>query len=92
MRSRLAWTRPRWTSTSTRACWPSVASARWGCRRQDTKVALHINERFTGRFRRVVSLPDDIDPNSVTATCRDGVLHISIKRRESAQPRRITIQ
>jgi len=59
---------------------------------QDTKVALHINERFTGRFRRVVSLPDDIDPNAVTATCRDGVLHISIKRRESAQPRRITIQ
>ena len=59
---------------------------------QDTKVALHINERFTGRFRRVVSLPDDIDPNAVTATSRDGVLHISIKRRESAQPRRITIQ
>jgi HSP20 family protein len=59
---------------------------------QDTKVSLHINERFTGRFRRVVSLPEDIDPNAVTASCRDGVLHISIKRRESAQPRRITIQ
>lgn len=59
---------------------------------QDTKVALHINERFAGRFRRVVSLPDDIDPGAVTATYRDGVLHISIKRRESAQPRRIAIQ
>lgn len=56
------------------------------------KVAVHINERFAGRFRRVVSLPDDIDPNAVTADYRDGVLHISAKRRESAQPRRISIQ
>jgi HSP20 family protein len=59
---------------------------------QDAKSSVHINERFTGRFRRVVSLPDDIDPNAVTAAYRDGVLHISVKRRESAQPRRIAIQ
>lgn len=59
---------------------------------QDAKSAVHINERFAGRFRRVVSLPDDIDPNAVTASYRDGVLQVSIKRRESAQPRRITIQ
>ncbi|MFN3595282.1 MAG: Hsp20/alpha crystallin family protein, partial [Thiobacillaceae bacterium] len=45
-----------------------------------------------GRFRRVVSLPDDIDPNAVSATYRDGVLHVSVARREAAQPRRITIQ
>ena len=35
-----------------------------------------IDERFAGRFRRVLSLPDDIDPNAVTASYRDGVLHI----------------
>jgi len=56
------------------------------------KTIAHINERFVGRFRRVVSLPDDIDPNTVTANYRDGVLHVSVKRRESAQPRRISIQ
>jgi HSP20 family protein len=56
------------------------------------KIIAHINERFAGRFRRVISLPDDIDPNAVTARYRDGVLHISVKRRESAQPRRISIQ
>jgi HSP20 family protein len=56
------------------------------------KTIAHINERFAGRFHRVVSLPDDIDPNTVTARYRDGVLHISVKRRESAQPRRISIQ
>jgi len=58
----------------------------------DEKTTLHISERFSGRFRRVVSLPDDIDPTAVSADFRDGVLHVSIKRRESAQPRRIQVQ
>ena len=58
----------------------------------DEKTTLHLNERFAGRFRRVVSLPDDIDPAAVSADYRDGVLHVSVKRRESAQPRRIEVQ
>ncbi|HEX4883924.1 MAG TPA: Hsp20/alpha crystallin family protein [Casimicrobiaceae bacterium] len=61
-------------------------------RNGDDKSSVHINERFTGRFRRVLSLPDDIDPAKVDADYRDGVLHISIARRESAMPRRIEIQ
>ena len=59
---------------------------------QDKKVAVHINERFAGPFRRVLSLPEDADPNGVSASYRDGMLHIAIKRRESALPRRIEIQ
>ena len=59
---------------------------------KDEKSTAHVNERFSGRFRRVVSLPDDIDPNAVSATYRDGVLQVSVKRRESAQPRRIAVQ
>lgn len=55
------------------------------------KAAVHIDERFAGRFRRVVTLPDDIDPNAVQARYQDGVLHISIQRREATQPRRISI-
>jgi len=58
----------------------------------DEKATLHINERFAGRFRRVVSLPDDIDPAAVTADYRDGVLRVSVQRRESARPRRIEVQ
>lgn len=58
----------------------------------DEKAAIHVNERFAGRFSRVVSLSDDLDSNAVSADYRDGVLHVSIKRRESAQPRRITVQ
>ena len=52
----------------------------------------HIDERFASRFRRVISLPDDIDPNAVQAKYRDGVLQISIRRQAAAQPRRISIQ
>lgn len=56
------------------------------------EATVHIDERFAGRFRRVVTLPDDVDPNAVEAKYVDGVLRISIGRRESAQPRRITIE
>ena len=56
------------------------------------KATVHINERFAGRFRRVISLPDDIDPTSVAAKYRDGVLHVRIQRKEEAQPRRISIE
>jgi HSP20 family protein len=52
---------------------------------------LHINERFAGNFRRVISLPEDADPDAVDASFKDGLIHISIQRRAAAQPRRITI-
>jgi HSP20 family protein len=56
------------------------------------KSTVHINERFAGRFRKVVSLPEDADPDGVSAQYRDGVLHISVKRKQQAQPRRISVQ
>jgi HSP20 family protein len=59
---------------------------------KDEKATVHIDERFVGRFRRVVTLPGDVDPNAVEARYRDGVLHISVQRHEAAQPRRISIQ
>lgn len=59
---------------------------------KDEKATVHIDERYAGRFRRVVSLPEDVDPAAVQARYRDGVLHISIQRRQAAQPRRITIE
>ena len=57
----------------------------------DHRSSVHLNERFAGRFHRVVTLADDLDPREVQASYREGVLHISIKRLESAQPRRISI-
>jgi HSP20 family protein len=58
---------------------------------QAERATVQINERFAGRFRRVVSLPEDIDPESVSAQYRDGVLHVTVARREATQPRRISV-
>jgi len=58
----------------------------------NAKASVHVNERFAGRFHRVVTLTDDLDPSAVRARYRDGLLHISIKRREAAQPRKINIE
>jgi len=57
-----------------------------------TKATVYTRERSTGSFTRTLSLPDDVDPAQVNATYRDGVLHVRIARRESAQPQRITVQ
>lgn len=58
----------------------------------DEKQSVYAAERFSGRFKRSVSLPDDADPARVEARYRDGVLHITVARRESMQPRHIEIQ
>ena len=56
------------------------------------KINVYSRERAAGSFMRAVSLPDDVDPGQVKANYRDGVLQISIARRESAQPKRISVQ
>jgi HSP20 family protein len=57
----------------------------------DENAEYYRRERFEGEFRRVISLPDDVDPDRVDARYRDGVLQITVQRRESARPRQITV-
>jgi HSP20 family protein len=57
----------------------------------DNKTSVYARERFTGSFRRVVSLPEDADAAKVDASYRDGILRITIAKRESSQPRRIQV-
>lgn len=68
----------------------------WGERKptlpEEGEATVHVNERFAGRFHRVINLADDLDPNAVDASYRDGVLHIGIARQAAAQPRRIEIR
>jgi HSP20 family protein len=55
-------------------------------------VNYYTRERGAGSFARAVALPDDVDPAQVSASYRDGVLKVSVARRESAQPKRISVQ
>jgi HSP20 family protein len=49
-------------------------------------------ERAGGAFRRVLTLPEDADPDRVSASVQDGILHLRIARRAESRPRRIEIQ
>lgn len=57
----------------------------------EASAGYYRQERFMGRFHRVVTLPDDIDPDKVEASYRDGVLRITVQRRESSKPRQIEV-
>ena len=60
-------------------------------RAEGDKVNVYARERYSGPFRRVVSLPDDSDPERVEASYRNGVLKIVVPKRESAKPRQIAV-
>lgn len=59
---------------------------------RDEQATYYRQERFDGEFRRVLSLPDDVDPDKVEASYRDGIVQITVRRRESAKPRQIAIR
>jgi HSP20 family protein len=59
--------------------------------KEGERTSVYAHERFTGRFRRVLSLSEDADPARVNASYREGVLRISIAKRESSLPRRIEV-
>ena len=57
----------------------------------DEAADYYRQERFDGEFRRVITLPDDVDSDRVEAKYRDGVLQITVQRREAVRPRQITV-
>ena len=53
--------------------------------------AVYANERFAGKFRRVIALPEDAEPARVEATYRNGVLKVVVPKHESSKPRQIQV-
>ncbi len=68
----------------------TVAGTRRVEHREDAEY--YRQERFDGDFRRVITLPEDVDPNRVEAAYEDGILHVSVQRREPAKPRQIKVK
>ena len=54
-------------------------------------TAVYAQERFKGSFRRVISLPEDADAARINATCRDGMLRVTVPRHEASKPRQISV-
>ena len=58
----------------------------------DEGASVHRRERVGGVFDRTLSVPIQIDPDSVNAEYRDGVLALFIPRAESDKPRTIKVK
>ncbi len=54
-------------------------------------TSIYAQERFSGNFRRVVILPEDADPAQVQARYQDGILRVTVSKREASKPRRIEV-
>jgi HSP20 family protein len=53
---------------------------------------VHQRESRWGSFRRAVTLPEEVDRESVDAACADGVLVIRLKKIKPTTPKRIEVK
>jgi len=66
-----------------------------GERKRDEEVkedSYHRIERTYGSFQRSISLPNSVDSGKVAAHFKNGVLHITLPKREEAKPREIQVE
>lgn len=55
------------------------------------EVSYYRSERKYGSFVRKFSLPDSVNDNKITATGKDGVLTITLPKREKVKPKKIEV-
>jgi len=58
---------------------------------EDKKENFHRIERQYGRFVRSFTLPSTVDPENVNAEFNNGVLKVTIRKKEEAKPKQIKI-
>ncbi|MDQ3546128.1 MAG: Hsp20/alpha crystallin family protein [Verrucomicrobiota bacterium] len=67
----------------------TIAGERQGPSRDNEKAER--TERFTGKFRRSVSLPTRVDAGKVSATYKDGILTVTLPKAEEAKPKKVEV-
>jgi len=58
---------------------------------EEKKENFHRIERRYGKFTRSFTLPAGVDPQGVNATFENGVLNITLPKRDELKPKQITI-
>jgi HSP20 family protein len=48
-------------------------------------------ETWSGSFQRTLSLPSSVDPERVNAQLKDGILTVSLPKKEEAKPKQISV-
>lgn len=71
-----------------------ILTLKGGCQFQQATGGkrYHRVERACASFERSFSLPTNAGPEMVKAVCRHGVLHLTLAKREEAQPKAISIK
>ncbi len=60
---------------------------------EETKrESYHRVERSYGEFRRSFTLPDFADPGKVNAEYKDGILRVTVAKREEVKPKQIDVK
>lgn len=59
---------------------------------EEKKVNYHRRERESGFFRRMLRLPAPVNPQNAQASCKDGVLTITLAKPEEVKPRQIAVK
>ncbi|TLD42002.1 MAG: 17.4 kDa class I heat shock protein 4 [Candidatus Jettenia ecosi] len=49
-------------------------------------------ERRYGNFARTIELPTSVDPDKITAEYKNGVLEITMEKKEAAKPKQISVK
>ena len=58
---------------------------------EDRKEGFYRVERSYGSFRRSLTLPENVDPETVKATFENGVLEVRVPKPEERKPRKVSI-
>jgi len=60
-------------------------------KKEEKKGTLYRCERYSGSYRRSIYLPDNADISKIQAKMEDGVLRLSLPKKEVATPKEISI-
>lgn len=70
----------------------TIRGTRKDTREEKGKDGWHRLERHYGSFERSLSLGEGVDVEHVKAEMKDGVLHLTLPKKEQAKPRRIEVK
>ena len=70
----------------------TIAAERDADKCDKTDKTMHLHERRYTRVVRRFTLPNTIGESNVSARLENGVLHLTLNKREEVKPRQITVQ
>ena len=60
--------------------------------KKEENEKFHLSEISYGKFTRRFQLPDNVDLEKIDATANDGILKVSIPKREETKPKQISVK